>query len=102
MLTFISNNISVSTIYCKPTYEGGCQNHENFRLAHYSDREYTLEECYTMCSVMRECAGFFLTDSNKDCALFRKGCESKPSVPLKYYSLDDCRFGIYLPITHFI
>ena len=101
MLTIISNNISVSTIFCKPTYKGGCQNYMNFRLKRYTDREYTMEECYTMCSLMKDCAGFFLKDSPKDCELYRKGCNSN-AIPYKYYSLDDCRFGIYLPVTHFI
>ena len=76
------------------TYEGGCQNHMNFRLEKFDDREYTMEECYTMCSLMKECGGFFLKDSPKYCQLYRKGCKSTP-IAFKYYSLDDCRFGMF-------
>ena len=57
------------------------------------DREYTLDECYGLCSVVKDCAGFLHSSTNNRCSLARKGCRNSGEANWKYYSMDDCRFG---------
>ena len=93
-LFFFLKFLSAVQIFCKPTYEGGCVDFDGkYRLDEKKDREYTLDECYGLCSVVKECAGFFHSTTIKYCALVRNGCERNVNADLKYYSMDDCRFG---------
>ena len=91
-------SISVPETFCKPTYGSGCKGSqaEMNRLIKYDDREYTVEECYELCVLLKDCAGFNYLLKKKHCALFRKGCSDLGwgSVTHVYFSLDDCRFGM--------
>lgn len=90
-------NVSASKIFCNPTWEGFCgmNNLDLLLKKHIHTREYyTMEECYGFCLELKECFGFLLKNSNKACYLFRKGCTRKQNAEWKYYSMDDCRFGI--------
>ena len=87
-------HVSVSKIFCEPTYEGGCTDWKDYKLEAFTDRQYSVEECYAMCLKSTECAGFFLKTDTKHCHLSRKGCSKTQFPSLTYYSLEDCRFGI--------
>lgn len=92
MFPFSFKNISAPKIFCKPTHEGSCKNWNDVKLDFKHGREYTIDECYELCLVVKECAGFFLS-TNNGCSFARKGCIKNPETQYTYYSIDDCRFG---------
>ena len=94
MFNTILESSEVSRIFCSPTYIGGCENWSNNRLEEHKDRQYTVEECYSLCSEHASCSGFFLHTPTKGCALYKNGCIKSDQPDYTYYSLDDCKFGI--------
>ena len=94
MFNTILGSSEVSRIFCSPTYIGGCENWSNNRLEEHKDRQYTVEECYSLCSEHASCSGFFLHTPSKGCALYKNGCIKSDQPDYTYYSLDDCKFGI--------
>ena len=79
-------------VRCQITYEAGCRNYREKFLEMKKDRDYTMEECYDICSNHPQCGGFFLGKNIKsgDCMLTRKGCVKDGNRNWLHYSMDDC------------
>ena len=77
---------------CTRTYEGGCANIQETNLnKYYKDRNYTVIECYDLCTTVPECGGFFMvTERVISCLLVREGCVNNNRQGREYYAMADC------------
>ena len=99
----------IGTSVCKITYEGGCKEYRTKNLkgknGYYTNREYTVAECYGLCENGPECGGFFIAKVKLSwakkgaCLLYRSGCTNDNNPNFKYYAMKDCatcKFFIFL------
>ena len=92
---------------CKKTYLGGCKNSNSKSLrddgGFYNDREYTVNECYALCSRHNtsygkesNCGVFFIRliqmgEAKKgSCLLYKAGCTNNGDRNFQHYAMTDC------------
>ena len=84
---------------CEKTYRGGCKEWRSKHLIReggfYTDRDYTVKECYALCSKHRklngkksDCGGFFIT--KRACLLYKAGCQNNGDSRFQHYAMSDC------------
>ena len=89
---FLTLKTNLEKIQCSITDEGGCRNLRDYLLQFLRNRQYTVEECYELCSNHDQCEGFLVGRNGRsgDCILVREGCTKDSNRNWVHYSMDDC------------
>ena len=85
---------SVPDINCKITFLGGCKEGDSLVIKRYDERQYTVKECYALCSRTDYCHMFSIQSENSkenQCVLFKMGCTNSGSwLKNSFYAMHTC------------